>query len=165
MGWLVCWERIWFRTSRVLRISLAWISMSETCPPLAVGLMDHHVGVGQGERPAVRPPGSPAAGRGLRNSGHRATQDLHRVVHRQRGRHVAAGGIDVEADLLAAILALQIEQLHHHLIGVAREYLPLEEDDPVLQQQVAERELPLPLVVAIRRRCGSNEAGVGGSCS
>ena len=76
-------------------------------------------------------------------------QDLHRVVDGQRGGDAAAGRIDVEVDVLAAVFALQVEQLHHQFVGVAVVDLALQEDDAVFQQQIAQRHLPLPLIVAV----------------
>jgi hypothetical protein len=49
-------------------------------------------------------------------------------------------------DVLAAILALQIEQFHDHVIRIRRVNLPLEKHDPVFQQQVPQRQLALTLV-------------------
>ena len=122
---------------------------------LSVGLVDHHFGVGQGEALALGPAGQEdraAAGRQAHAvGGHRATEDLHRVVDGQRGADAAAGRIDVEMDVLAAVLALQVQELHHQLVGVAVVDLALEQNDPVLQQQVAQGHLPLPLVVAVGR--------------
>jgi hypothetical protein len=57
-------------------------------------------------------------------------------------------------DILATVFALQIEQLHHQFVGVAVVDLPLQQDDPVFQQEVAQRHLPLPLVVAGGARGG-----------
>ena len=71
----------------------------------------------------------------------------------------AAGRIDVEVDVLAAVLALQVQEFHHQFVGVAVMDLALEEDDAVLQQQIAQRQLPLPLIVAIRRHVGSTVMG------
>ena len=120
---------------------------------LAVGLVDHHLGVRQGEALALGAAGQehrPAAG-GQADAigGHGATENLHRVVDGQRGADAAARRIDVEVDVLAAVFALQVEQLHHQFVGVAVVDLALQQDDAVLQQQIAEGHLPLPLVVAI----------------
>ena len=52
-------------------------------------------------------------------------------------------------DVLAAVFALQVQELHHHLVGVAVVDLALQKDDAVLQQQVAQRHLPLALIVAV----------------
>ncbi len=67
-------------------------------------------------------------------------------------RDAAARRVDVEVDVLAAILALQVQQLHHQFVGVAVVDLALQEDDAVFQQQIAQRHLPLALVIAHRLR-------------
>ena len=130
--------------------------MSETCPPTCpVRLVHHDLGVRQGEALALgaadQQDRAAAGGQADAIGGHRATEDLHGVVNGQRGADAAAGRIDVEVDVLAAVLALQVQELHHQLVGVAVMDLALEQDDAVLQQQIAQRQLPLPLIVAIRR--------------
>ena len=80
---------------------------------LPVGLVDHDLGMRQGEALALGAAGQehgPAAGRQADAVGrHRATEDLHRVVDGQRGADAAAGRVDVEVDVLAAVLALQVQ--------------------------------------------------------
>ena len=123
---------------------------------LPVGLVDHHLGVRQGEAfslgAAAEEHGPAAGGHPHAIRRHRATENLHRVVDGQRGADAAAGRIDVEVDVLAAVLALQVQQLHHQLVGVAVVDLALQQDDAVLQQQIAEGHLPLTLIVAIGRQ-------------
>ena len=63
----------------------------------------------------------------------------------QRRYNIAAGRIELEVDVLLAILALQVQQLHHQFVGVASMDLALQEDDAILQQQVAQGKLTLPL--------------------
>ena len=83
-------------------------------------------------------------------------QELHGVVDGERGGHGAAGAIDVKVDLLVAVLILQIEQLLNRDVGqvvgdgrvAARLGGAPQKDNPILQQQVAERHLPLPHVFA-----------------
>ena len=120
---------------------------------LAVRLVDHDLGVRQGVALALgaagQQHGAAAGGQAHAVGGHRAGRDLHRVVDRQRGADAAAGRVDVEVDRLAAVFALQVQQLHHQFVGVAVVNLALQEDDAVLQQQVAQRHLPLALIVAI----------------
>jgi hypothetical protein len=77
---------------------------------------------------------------------------LHRVVDRQRRNDFSTGRVDVEVDILAAVLALQVQQLHHHLIGFLGKDVSLEEDDAVFEQQIAQGQLPLSLVRLIRMR-------------
>ena len=55
-------------------------------------------------------------------------------------------------NVLLAIFALQVKQLHHHLIGIAGVNLALQEDDAIFQQQIAQRHLPLALVLLIGMR-------------
>ncbi len=76
-------------------------------------------------------------------------EDLHRVVDRHRRGDAAAGRIDIEVDVLAAILALQVQQLHDHFVRIAIVDFALQQDDPIFQQQIAEGQLPLPLIVAV----------------
>ena len=71
------------------------------------------------------------------------------------------GRVDVEVDVFAAILALQVEQLHHQFVGVAVVDFALQEDDAILQQQIAQRHLALALVVLriAAASCGSKAIG------
>ncbi len=92
--------------------------------------------------PLVPPASSTAPPLAARPTQYVATghdKNLHRVVDRQRGGHAAAGRIDVEVDVLAAIFALQVQQLHHQFVGVAVVDFALQEDDAVFQQQIAQR--------------------------
>ena len=120
---------------------------------LPVGLMNHDLGMGQREAFSLGAAGqedsSAAGSQPDAVSRHGATEDLHRVVDGQGGADAAARRVDIEVDFLAAILALQVEQLHHQLVGIAVVDLALEKDDTVLQQQIAQRQLPLPLIIAI----------------
>ena len=65
------------------------LDIRDLAADLAVGLMDHHLGMGQGESLSLRPAGQQhgaAAGRQADAvGGHRAGEDLHRVVNRHRG--------------------------------------------------------------------------------
>ena len=61
-------------------------------------------------------------------------------------------------DVLAAVFALQVQQLHHHFVGVAVVDFALQEDDAVLQQQIAQRQLPLPLVAGRGIRIGKRSS-------
>ena len=154
IGWPVWLARISLSASRVLEDFVGLdLDVGDLAADLAVGLVDHHLGVRQGEALALGAAGQEhgaAAGRQADAvGGHRATENLHRVVDGQRGADAAAGRVDVEVDVLAAVLALQVQQLHHQLVGVAVVDLALQEDDAVFQQQIAQRHLPLALVVAI----------------
>jgi len=72
---------------------------------------------------------------------HRTARNLHRVVDGQGGANAAARRIDVKVDRLAPVFALQVQELHHQLIGVAVVDFALQENDPVLQQQIPQRQL------------------------
>ena len=74
----------------------------------------------------------------------------------ERRRDAAAGAIDVEADPLGAVLVLEEEELHHRQVGHGVVDHPLQEDDPVFQEQIAQGHLPLPRIVAVtlERRLG-----------
>ena len=67
-------------------------------------------------------------------SRHVAGEKLHRVVNRQPGRDRAAGRIDVNVDVLFAVLHLQKKQLRDDQIGDVIVDRRADENDPVLQQ-------------------------------
>lgn len=71
---------------------------------------------------------------------------MHGVVDRERRGHAAAGGIDVEMNVLASIFALKVEQFHDDIIRVGVMNLALQEYNSILQQEITKRELPLTLV-------------------
>src|SRR5262245_47096886 len=52
-------------------------------------------------------------------------------------------------NVFAAVLALQVQQLHHHFAGVAVVNFSLQQNDPVFQQQIAQRQHSLPLIIAV----------------
>ena len=120
---------------------------------LAVRLVNHNLGVGQGEAFALGAAGqedrSAAGSQPYAVGADRAGEDLHRVVDGQGSADAAAGRIDVEVDVLAAVLALQVQKLHHQFVSVAVVDLALQEDDPIFQQQVAQGQLTLALIVAV----------------
>ena len=66
--------------------------------------------------------------------GHVARQKLHRVVNRQPRRHRAAGRIDVDVDVLLAVLHLQKEHLRDDQIRDVIVDRRADENDPVLEQ-------------------------------
>ena len=135
------------------------LDVGDLAADLAVGLVDHDLGVRQREPPALGPAGQQHRGAG---GGHadavgrdRAVDELHRVVDGQRAGDAAAGAVDVEADPLGPVLELEEQELHHRQVGDGVVDHAFEEDDPVLQEQVAQGHLPLPGVVAValeRRR-------------
>src|SRR5579864_168930 len=102
--------------------------------------------------------------------GNRAFQELHGVVNRQRGRDRAAGRIDVKVDFLVLVFVLQEEQLLNNNVGrdVVNDRLvngrtgTPNEDDAVLEQQIAERHLPLPGVIPVALQLRLPGRTVGG---
>jgi len=115
----------------------------------AVGLMDHDLGVwedvsfplgagGEDDRPAAHR-AADAVGR------HSAGQELDRVVDRQRVVDAAAGRVDVEVDVLLAVLVGQVEQAHDDRGGRAVMDLTDEEDDAIFEQQLVDRHLAVAL--------------------
>ena len=100
-------------------------------------LVHHHSAVGQAITFTFRSPSQQngrTAGRLADAVGrNRAREDLHSVIDGQRGDDFAAGAVDVKMDVFAAIFALQVEQFHHHVIGIACMDIALQEDDTVLQ--------------------------------
>lgn len=121
-----------------------------------VRLVHHDGAVGQAKSLAGRSPcqqDRATAGRLADAVGrHRAGKHLHGVVDGQRRNDFTTRGIDVEVDVFAAILALQIKQLHHHFVGIAGVNLSLEKYDSVLQKKIPQRHLTLALVALVRVR-------------
>ena len=90
--------------------------------------------------------------------GHVAAQKLHDVVNRQRVIDHPAGAVDVQVDVLVLLLALQVEHLHVDPGGRHVVDLPDQEDDPVLQEHLLQRHLPVPVVPApAARRSGHRD--------
>jgi len=67
------------------------------------------------------------------------------VVHRSAGR------VDVEVDVLALLLVLQVQHLHHHARRRRVVDLADEEDDAVLEQELVDGHLAGALVVDGRK--------------
>ncbi len=68
------------------------------------------------------------------DGGHRRPHVLHRVVDGETSGDHAAGGVDVELDVLVGILALQEQELGHDDVGHIVVDLCSEEHDAVFQQ-------------------------------
>ncbi len=81
-----------------------------------------------------------------------AREHLHGIVDSQGRNDFATRGIDVEVDVLAAILALQIKEFHHDFVGIAGVNLSLKENDSVFQKEVSQRHLALTLVALVSMR-------------
>ena len=123
------------------------LDVGDLAADLAVRLVDHDLRVRQGEPLALGAAGQ--QDRGARG-GHadavgrdRALDELHRVVDRQRAGDAAARAVDVEADALGPVLVLEEQELHHGQVGHRVVDHAFEEDDPVLEEQVAEGHLAL----------------------
>src|SRR5213594_5151931 len=69
---------------------------------------------------------------------------LHRVVDGDARRHRAAGGVDVELDVLVGILGLQEEHLGDDQVGDLVLDVGREEDDPLLEEPGEDVVRPLP---------------------
>src|SRR5215208_181582 len=69
--------------------------------------------------------------------------ELHGVVDRKSCRDAAAGGVDVEVDVLLWVLALQVQELRHYGVGHLVIYGGPQEDDAVLQQSRVDVHGPL----------------------
>ena len=68
-------------------------------------------------------------------------------------------------NFLATVLALQVQELHHQFVGVAVMDLSLKENDPVLKQQIAQRQLALALIIAVvGQRFGQQRAVENAHC-
>ena len=117
----------------------------------AVGLVDEHPGVGQGEPLAPGAAGQDHRGRrrGLADAvgGHVAAQQLHGVVDGEQRGHVAAGGVDVEPDVLARVLGLEVQELGDDQVGDRVVERRAEEHQALLQQAGPDVEGPLAAAV------------------
>ncbi len=116
----------------------------------AVGLVDEHAGVGQrvalagragGEEDGRRRRGLPDADRR-----HVRRDVLHRVVDAEQGVHVAARRVDVEGDVLARRLRLEVEELGDDQVGAGVVDRRAEEDDAVGEQPGVDVVRPLTAV-------------------
>ncbi len=83
----------------------------------------------------------------MQNGGDVAAQHLHGVVDGEQGGHVAAGGVDVEADVLARVLGLEVEELGDDQVGDVGVELGAEEDEALLEQAGPDVEGALALAV------------------
>lgn len=63
-----------------------------------------------------------------------AVHVLHRVVDGEHVGHAAAGRVDVHRDVAVGILALQDQQLRHHVVGDGLVDGRADEDDALLEQ-------------------------------
>ena len=100
--------------------------------------MDHDVGVGQGVAfafgAAAQQHGAHAGGLADAVGVHVAGEELHGVIDGQAGGDAAAGGVDVEMDVLFGIGHLQEEQLGDDQVGDHVVHGRAEEHDPIHQQ-------------------------------
>src|SRR5437899_2470435 len=102
--------------------------------------MDHDLGVRQGEAVALgsagQQDGAAAGGHADAVGGHRAFQELYRVVNGKGGRDRAAGAADIKMDLLGGVLVLQVQQLHDDIHGAHVVDDSRQENDAVFQEQI-----------------------------
>ena len=75
-----------------------------------------------------------AGGEADADGGHVALDILHRVVDCHASRHTAAGGVDIELDVLVGVLGLEKQQLRNDQARGRVVDLFAEEDDTVFQQ-------------------------------
>ena len=111
------------------------------------GLVDHDAGVGQGLAFAGGAGGQQHGAHrgGLAHAirGHRAIDELHRVVNGQSRRDASAGRVDVHVDVGLGVVRLKEEQLGDNGVGHVVGDLRAEEDDAVLQQAAVDVHRPL----------------------
>jgi hypothetical protein len=132
------------------------LNVADLATDATVRLVQHYASMWQREPLSGGAAGQQhgSATRGLSHTvgGHGAAQNLHGVVDCHRRHDISAGRVDIEVDVFAAIFALQIQQLHDDIIRIAGENLSLKKHNAVLQQEIAQRQLALPLVRLIRMR-------------
>ena len=101
-------------------------------------LVNHDVGIRQREPLAFRSGAKQHRAHARRHAEavgrHVAGQELHRVVDRQTRRDRAAGRVDVDVDVLLAVLHLEEEQLRDDQVRDVIVDRRADENDPVLQQ-------------------------------
>ena len=111
------------------------------------GLVDEDARVGQRGALAVGTAGEdqraarhrdPEAGRGDVGA-----DEAHRVVNRERGAQRAAGGVDVDVDVLLGVVGLEMHELGDDEVGELVVDRLGDEDDPLAQQPGVDVEGPL----------------------
>ena len=104
----------------------------------ARALVDHDPAVRQGVALAVRAGRQQDRGHRRRHAdadrADRRPQVLHGVVDREAGRDLAAGRVDVQADVLLRVLGLEEQELGDHQVGEVVLDRVTQEDDPLAQQ-------------------------------
>ncbi len=90
---------------------------------------------------------------------------LHGVVDGEHPGHLPAGGVDVEGDVLARVLGLEVQELGEHEVGDDVVDGRAEEDDAVLEQSGVEVVGPLAATRALEhgRDEERGQDGVGGA--
>jgi hypothetical protein len=88
---------------------------------------------------AIRLPGAPPVSssdhrHAVANGLHVRLDELHRVVDRHAGIHGPAGRVDVEEDVLVAVVRLQVQELGHDEVGDRVVHRLAEEHDPLVEQ-------------------------------
>ena len=117
----------------------------------APGLVQHDLGVGQGEAIAF---GSGGQNHGAARLGstdavgrHGRADEAHGVVDGHGIVDGAAGRVDIEADLASPLEVVQIEHLHDDFGGAGVVDFADQEDDSILEQHVVETHLTVALVL------------------
>ena len=78
----------------------------------------------------------------------RTFEELHGVIDRKRRSHGTTRAVDIKVNLLLFVLVLQVEHLHHCQVGTVIVDRAFQENNPVLQQQIPQRHLTLPRIIA-----------------
>jgi hypothetical protein len=127
-------------------------------PDAAEGLVDHDFGVGEGVAFAFGACGEDhsAAGHGLADDEGLdfAGEEFHGVVHGERVIDGAAGGVDVEHDVLVFLDALEVEEAHDDVVGGSVVDFADEEDDAVFEEHLVDGHFAGALVVGVARGDG-----------
>jgi hypothetical protein len=101
-------------------------------------LVDHHVGIGQGDALALRPRREQERSHRRRHSDaqrrHVGLDELHRVVDRKARRDRAPRRVDVEVDVLVRVFRLEEQHLRNDQVRRCFVDRADEEHDPFLEQ-------------------------------
>jgi len=100
--------------------------------------VDHDPGVGQRVTPALlaraEQHGTHARRLPDADGADRATNVLHRVIHREACRNDTAGRVDVQLNVLVRVLALEEQELRDDDVGDVVVDRTAQEHNPILQQ-------------------------------
>ena len=160
-GWPVCFDEDLVEPLALLQDLVGLdLDVRDLPADLAVRLVDHHLRVRQAVALALGAGGEQdrraAGGQAHAVGVDRRFEELHRVVDRQRRRDAAAGAVDVHVDVGGLVLVLEEQEPLDDDAGeevgddraAAGVGTGADEDDAVLEQQVAEGHHPLAGVLA-----------------